>query len=83
MNKCFIKGDISEGALRSAGFWVIGGKRIISSLIFSCFVCRKHRGKQQIQIMADFPADRVNPAPPFSYVGGRCVWSLDSCRKGN
>ena len=59
----------TEGAIRSGGFWIIGGKRRISSLIFSCFICRRLRGKQQNQLMADLPADRVNPAPPFSYVG--------------
>ena len=37
--------NITEGAIRSAGYWVIGGKRTISSVIQSCVTCRKLRGK--------------------------------------
>ncbi len=59
----------TDGAVRSAGLWITGGKRLISSLIHKCVKCRKLRGKQEIQKMADLPADRLEPSPPFTYVG--------------
>ena len=59
----------TEGAVREGGFWIIGGKRKISSYIFNCIQCRRLRGVRQSQIMADLPSDRLTPAPPFTYVG--------------
>lgn len=60
---------ITEGAIRSAGLWIVGGKRLISSIIFKCVVCRKLRGKFVCQKMADLPSDRLEQAAPFTYVG--------------
>ncbi|XP_030596050.1 uncharacterized protein LOC115787465 [Archocentrus centrarchus] len=60
---------LTEGALRSAGYWIMGGKRQISSLIHSCVACRKLRGGTQSQKMADLPPERLSTDPPFSYVG--------------
>ncbi|KAK7877393.1 hypothetical protein WMY93_031909, partial [Mugilogobius chulae] len=73
---------ITEGALRSAGYWVIGGKRQISSLIYSCVSCRKLRGVTQSQKMADLPTERLSTDPPFSYVGIDVFgpWSVTSRR---
>lgn len=59
----------TEGALRTAGFWLINGKRSISSVIHKCVVCRKLRGMTQTQKMADLPEERLSPSPPFTYVG--------------
>ncbi|XP_071098015.1 uncharacterized protein [Haliotis cracherodii] len=59
----------TEGAVRSAGLWITGAKRVISSLIYKCVSCRKLRGRQQYQKMADLPSDRLMPSPPFTYVG--------------
>ena len=59
----------TEGAVRSAGYWIIGAKRLISSVIFSCVKCRKLRGKLLCQKMADLPVDRLTPCPPFLRVG--------------
>lgn len=59
----------TEGAIRSAGIWIVGGKRLVSSVIYKCVTCRKLRGKQQVQKMADLPADRLEPGPPFTNVG--------------
>ena len=61
--------NITEGAIRSAGYWVIGGKRTISSVIQSCVTCRKLRGKLGWTFMADLPEDRIAPSPPFTFVG--------------
>ncbi|XP_053403242.1 uncharacterized protein LOC128558339 [Mercenaria mercenaria] len=60
---------LTEGALRSSGYWIVGAKRLISSIIHSCVQCRKLRGKHAQQIMSDLPQDRLEPAPPFTYVG--------------
>ncbi|XP_071151533.1 uncharacterized protein [Mytilus edulis] len=57
------------GAIRSAGFWIIGAKRLISSLIHKCVTCRKLRDKTECQIMSDLPEDRLEPSPPFTNVG--------------
>jgi hypothetical protein len=59
----------TEGAIRSEGYWIVGAKRLISSIIHNCVQCRKLRGRHLEQIMADLPRDRVEPAPPFTYVG--------------
>lgn len=60
---------ITEGAVHGAGFWIVGGKRLVSSVIHSCVTCRKLPGKMQVQKMADLPAGRVTPEPPFTTVG--------------
>ena len=60
---------ITEGAIRSAGFWVVGSRRMILSLIGKCVRCQKLRGKQQSPKMADLPEERLVPAPPFAHIG--------------
>ena len=60
---------ITAGALRSAGFWIVGAKGLVSSVVHKCITCKRLRGKLQTQIMADLPACRLQPVPPFSYVG--------------
>ena len=32
------------GLIRSSGFWIVGGKRLVSSIINSCIRCKKLRG---------------------------------------
>nr|XP_034339039.1 uncharacterized protein LOC117693077 [Crassostrea gigas] len=59
----------TAGALRDAGFWIVGERRLISSLLYKCVIFRKLRGKQEQQLMSDLPEDRVSPNPPFSSVG--------------
>ena len=70
MKRFYTKVDILEREqLEKVFFWIPGGKRKISSYIFRCVPCRRLRGARQSQIMADLPADKLTPAPPFSYVG--------------
>ncbi|XP_069105757.1 uncharacterized protein [Argopecten irradians] len=59
----------TEGSLRNHGLWIIGAKRLISSVLFNCVPCRKLRGKTEFQKMADLPSERLVPAPPFTNVG--------------
>ncbi|XP_052809448.1 uncharacterized protein LOC128237911 [Mya arenaria] len=60
---------ITEGALRSAGFWVVGAKCLVASVIHNCVVCKKLRGHFATQKMSDLPIDRLEQASPFSHVG--------------
>ncbi|KAI7814396.1 hypothetical protein IRJ41_017003, partial [Triplophysa rosa] len=60
---------LTEGAIRAAGFWLVGAKRCISSLLHRCVTCRRLRGKMEHQQMAALPAERLQVAPPFTYVG--------------
>ena len=57
------------GLIRSRGFWIVGSKRAVNSTINNCIKCKKLRGQQQTQKMADLPIDRLTPTPPFSYIG--------------
>ncbi|XP_045210756.2 uncharacterized protein LOC123562171 [Mercenaria mercenaria] len=61
--------QLTEGAVRDAGFWITGGKRLVSSQIYNCITCKKLRGRFLEQKMSDLPVDRVKQAAPFSYVG--------------
>ena len=58
--------------IRSSGFWIVGGRRLVTSCIKSCFTCRKHRGPTSSQKMGELPEDRVDPSPPFTYCGLDC-----------
>ncbi|KAI7811190.1 hypothetical protein IRJ41_011514 [Triplophysa rosa] len=60
---------LTEGALRSAGFWIIGGRKLVSSVIYQCVTCRRLRGKPVEQKMANLPEDRLTMEPLFTRVG--------------
>lgn len=60
---------LTEGAIRAGGYWIVGGKRSVSSSNYNCVTCRKLRGKQEEQIMVDLPADRLHIDLPFTFVG--------------
>ena len=60
---------ITEGAIHTAGFWILGEKRTISKVISQCVTCKRARGKVCVQKMGDLPSDRVTTSPPFTYVG--------------
>ncbi|XP_062581612.1 uncharacterized protein LOC134243375 [Saccostrea cucullata] len=60
---------MTEGKIRSSGFWIIGVKRLIASEIHHCVTCRKLRGAFCGQKKANLPKDRLTPRPPFTFVG--------------
>ncbi|XP_039534522.1 uncharacterized protein LOC120483523 [Pimephales promelas] len=60
---------LTEGAIRAAGLWILGGKALINSVLHKCIICRKLRGKLEEQRMADLPSERLKTCPPFTYVG--------------
>lgn len=49
----------TEGAMRSSGLWLVGGKRLINKVLNQCVTCRKLRGKVQEQQMHDLLAERL------------------------
>lgn len=59
----------TEGALCTAGAWIVEGKRLISSIIFKCVICKKLRGKSEVQKMSNLPPNRLTMDPPFTHVG--------------
>lgn len=60
---------LTKGLLRSAGVWIIGARKLLSSVIYQCVTCRKLRGKPAEQKMANLPKDRLSIEPPFTSVG--------------
>ncbi|XP_066911620.1 uncharacterized protein [Clytia hemisphaerica] len=69
---CHIKAAHSGRGLtinevRTSGYWIIGISSLTRSFITSCVLCRRFRGKQMQQKMADLPEDRLEPEPPFTY----------------
>ncbi|XP_050419539.1 uncharacterized protein LOC126832715 [Patella vulgata] len=68
---------ITEGVIRSAGYWITGAKSLISSIISKCVKCQKLRGTLGSQKMASLPSDRLEPGPPFTNVGVDCFGPWD------
>ncbi|XP_059837241.1 uncharacterized protein LOC132400293 [Hypanus sabinus] len=60
---------LTEGAIRAAGLWILGGKSLINSVLHKCVTCRKLRGRLEVQRMADLPPERLEACPPFTNVG--------------
>ena len=58
---------ITLNALRSSGYWIIGGSSAVGNYIRNCVDCRKLRSKAEEQKMGDLPPDRVDPEPPFTF----------------
>ncbi len=73
---------MTEGAIRAAGLWILGGKSLINSVLHKCITCRKLCGKLEEQHMADLPSERLKVCPPFTYVGLVVFgpWSVTSRR---
>ena len=58
---------ITLNEIHASGYWIIGGGPVVSKLVHECITCRRLRAKVQEQKMADLPADRLTPTPPFTY----------------
>ncbi|XP_070181214.1 uncharacterized protein [Littorina saxatilis] len=58
--------------VRASGFWIIGIRHVVSSLVRRCVHCRWHRSGPAGQKMADLPLERLDPSPPFTYCGIDC-----------
>ena len=53
------------GAVRSAGYWIVGLHGFVSTLVYKCVTCRRLHTPTENQKMADLPADSVEVAAPF------------------
>ena len=60
---------LTEGRIWSAGLWITGAKRLVANTMHHCVTCRKLRGRQITQRMADLPEDRLTRSAPFTFVG--------------
>lgn len=60
---------LTEGAIRAALLWLLGGERLVSSVIHQCIIFWKLQGKKEEQRMADLPPECLEMGPPFTYVG--------------
>ncbi|XP_060570099.1 uncharacterized protein LOC132728485 [Ruditapes philippinarum] len=60
---------MTSNEIRSNGFWIVGLSSAVYSFISRCVTCRRLRGGNQVQKMADLPEDRLEPSPPFTYSG--------------
>ena len=60
---------ITSGAIRDAGYWIVGMARLVGKLIHECFFCRRVRGQMTVPRMACLPLPRISRSPPFSFVG--------------
>ena len=61
--------QITGGAIRQTGFWLVGGHDAVTKIIGECVPCKKPRGLPLDQRMADLPPDRTEVCPPFTNVG--------------
>ena len=59
----------TEAAVRTAGYWIVSGRKCVNSILHKCVTCNKLRGKATEQKMADLPIDRLSTEPPFTYIG--------------
>jgi hypothetical protein len=64
--------SLTMNEIRARGFWIVGCRRVVSSLINRCITCIKHRGRAKGQKMSDLPEERVEPSPPFTYCALDC-----------
>ncbi|XP_061897713.1 uncharacterized protein LOC133646409 [Entelurus aequoreus] len=58
--------------LRSNGFWVIGGSKLVAKLIRTCVLCRKLRRPTESQRIAELPKECLEASAPFTYSGMDC-----------
>ncbi|XP_053691129.1 uncharacterized protein LOC128739658 [Sabethes cyaneus] len=50
-------------------FWPLSAKSLARSIVHKCITCFRSKPTVHEQLMADLPAERVTPAPPFLRVG--------------
>ena len=66
----------THGLIRSSGYWIIGGKRMVNSIIDKCLKCKKLRGQHQTQ----FTSQSRQPCTPIQLRRTRCIRPMASLR---
>jgi hypothetical protein len=56
-------------SLRGNGYWILGANQLIKTMVRKCVVCQKLRGEPVQQQMGALPKERLEPSPPFTFVG--------------
>ena len=74
---------ITINELRNNGYWIINCNSAVSQYIAKCVSCRRFRRPLQEQKMAPLPEERLEPSPPFTYVGADFFgpWLIKEGRK--
>ena len=49
-------------------YWIVGLRQLLKSISYKCVTCRMLSQITQEQIMGKIPAERLNPAPAWSYI---------------
>ena len=60
---------ITLGAIRLAGYFICGGRKLVDIFLKQCTICQRLRGKPFQPIMSDLPEDRLECSPVFTYTG--------------
>ncbi|XP_070515344.1 uncharacterized protein [Cardiocondyla obscurior] len=50
-------------------YWIIGGRKVIRSVITKCMICRRHDAKPCQTVNAPLPVDRIKDAAVFEVIG--------------
>ena len=61
---------ITRSAIQRGGYHIVGGSKLLKTIIYNCTMCRRLRGKAQEQKMSFLPSTRVLPSErPFTHIG--------------
>ncbi|XP_072166919.1 uncharacterized protein [Diadema setosum] len=63
---------ITQNEIRSNGYWIVNGSKVVTDLVRNCVPCRRLRRPGEEQKMANLPEDRTEPTPSFTNVGMDC-----------
>ncbi|XP_030602936.1 uncharacterized protein LOC115792515 [Archocentrus centrarchus] len=58
--------------IRSNGIWIPGINKAVANFIHQCVKCRRLRRGTEEQKMSEFPRQRLEPSPPFTFCGMDC-----------
>ena len=64
--------EFTLAKMRSSGYWILGARGLVASLIHKCVYCRLDRAKPIVPQMSSLPKERTSPSPPFTFCGVDC-----------
>jgi transposase InsO family protein len=50
-------------------FWIIAARTLVRNIIRNCVKCYRFNSRKTNPLMGDLPNERIQPSPPFTYVG--------------
>lgn len=66
---CHLGQRSTLAAVREAGYWIINGTGAAKRVIGNCVTCHRLRGKPELQMMGELPAERLEKTAPFTNIG--------------